>query len=74
MNQALKDLGVNVIAMTKANFSAAAKKAPTGSSFTRCVWDVKYGNVDLCIGDFWSTPGLTRIELSQPITAKKSHF
>jgi hypothetical protein len=56
MNQALTDMGVNVVVLTKANFSAAAMAAPTSSSFTRCVWDVKYGNVDLCIGDFWSTP------------------
>ena len=56
MFQVLKDLGVNVIAMTKANFSAAAKSVVTASSFTRCVWDVHFGNVDLCVGDFWETP------------------
>ena len=56
MHQALTDLGVNVVAMTKANFSAAAKKISTPSSFTRCVWDVKFGNADLCVGDFWETP------------------
>jgi hypothetical protein len=56
MQKVLKDLGVNVIAMTKANFSAAAVNISTPSSFTRCVWDVKFGNVDLCVGDFWETP------------------
>jgi hypothetical protein len=49
-------MGVKVIVLTRANLSTAALAAPTDSSFTRCVWDVRYGNVDLCIGDFWSTP------------------
>jgi hypothetical protein len=56
MNQVLLDLGVNVIALTKANFSAEARNVSTASSFTRCVWDVKFGKVDLCVGDFWETP------------------
>ena len=56
MHQAISDLGVKVIAMTKANFSAAALNVSTASSFTRCVWDVKFGNADLCVGDFWETP------------------
>jgi hypothetical protein len=56
MHQVLKDLGVKVIAMTKANFSAKAMSVNTSSSFTRCVHEVKFGNVDLCVGDFWETP------------------
>jgi len=56
MNQVLKDLGVNVVALTKANFSSATKAASPASAFTRCVWEVKFGNVDLCVGDFWETP------------------
>ena len=47
MHQVLKNLGVNVIAMTKANFSTAALNVNTASSFTRCVWDVRFQNVDL---------------------------
>jgi hypothetical protein len=56
MHQALKDLGVDVIALTRANFSAEAKSVDTNSSFTRCVHEVRLGKVDLCVGDFWETP------------------
>ena len=55
MNKALSDLGVNVIAMTKANFSYAAMTADTDDKM-RCIWEVKLGNADMCVGDFWSTP------------------
>ncbi len=56
MQQALKDLGLNVIALTPANFSAEALQVATISDFTRCVWEVKFRHVDLCVGDFWETP------------------
>eukprot|EP00286_Rhodomonas_abbreviata_P029116 CAMPEP_0181293060 /NCGR_PEP_ID=MMETSP1101-20121128/2857_1 /TAXON_ID=46948 /ORGANISM="Rhodomonas abbreviata, Strain Caron Lab Isolate" /LENGTH=649 /DNA_ID=CAMNT_0023397609 /DNA_START=114 /DNA_END=2063 /DNA_ORIENTATION=- len=50
------NLGANVIALTRANFSAISYQTYTGgSSFTRCVWEVNKRQVDLCVGDFWET-------------------
>ena len=57
MHQVLKDIRVNVIALTDANTSNDVLEMYTGpSSYTRCVWEVKLGEVDLCVGDFWETP------------------
>jgi len=56
MDMVIKDMGIKAIAMTKANISLATSPAYTGgSSYTRCAWEVKLGNVDLCVGDFWET-------------------
>eukprot|EP00277_Geminigera_cryophila_P041526 CAMPEP_0173098872 /NCGR_PEP_ID=MMETSP1102-20130122/35075_1 /TAXON_ID=49646 /ORGANISM="Geminigera sp., Strain Caron Lab Isolate" /LENGTH=514 /DNA_ID=CAMNT_0013991623 /DNA_START=199 /DNA_END=1743 /DNA_ORIENTATION=+ len=45
------------LTITPAEFATAqSKKIFPGSSFTACVFDVKVGNVDLCISDFWVTP------------------
>lgn len=50
------NLGANVVAMTRANFTAASSQIYKGaSSYTRCVWEVNRGMVDICIGDFWET-------------------
>ena len=47
---------MNVTALTRANFSANVSEVYSGgSSYTRCVWEVYLGNVDLCVGDFWET-------------------
>mmetsp|Transcript_7423 Transcript_7423/g.17958 ORF Transcript_7423/g.17958 Transcript_7423/m.17958 type:complete len:715 (+) Transcript_7423:3-2147(+) len=49
-------LQLNITAMTRANFSEAGRAAYEGaSSYTRCVWEVRVGHVDLCVGDFWET-------------------
>lgn len=58
----LTSLGVNIVAMTRANFSAESAAQYTGvSSFTRCVYEVKVGKVDLCVGDFWEMPERRRL-------------
>eukprot|EP00286_Rhodomonas_abbreviata_P023536 CAMPEP_0181311544 /NCGR_PEP_ID=MMETSP1101-20121128/13196_1 /TAXON_ID=46948 /ORGANISM="Rhodomonas abbreviata, Strain Caron Lab Isolate" /LENGTH=668 /DNA_ID=CAMNT_0023418287 /DNA_START=84 /DNA_END=2090 /DNA_ORIENTATION=- len=50
------NLGVEVIAMTHANFSLnSAAVYSGGSSYTRCVWEVRLGMADICVGDFWET-------------------
>jgi len=55
-NTILTNLGANVVALTRANFTAAsAQMYQGGSSYTRCVWEVNRGMVDLCVGDFWET-------------------
>eukprot|EP00291_Cryptomonas_curvata_P019850 CAMPEP_0172158522 /NCGR_PEP_ID=MMETSP1050-20130122/4420_1 /TAXON_ID=233186 /ORGANISM="Cryptomonas curvata, Strain CCAP979/52" /LENGTH=503 /DNA_ID=CAMNT_0012827925 /DNA_START=62 /DNA_END=1573 /DNA_ORIENTATION=+ len=52
----------DIAAMTTLNFTGATdpKNATSvykgASSFTRCVWEVNLGNVDICVGDFWETP------------------
>jgi hypothetical protein len=53
MHRALKDLNLNVVAMTRANFSQAAMQIATDSSSTRCVWELQLGNVDMCVGSYW---------------------
>jgi hypothetical protein len=53
MHQVLKDLNVTVVAMTRANFSEQAMNVTTDSSFTRCVWELNFRNIDLCVGSFW---------------------
>ena len=53
MHQVLKDLNVKVIALTRANLSAEALRVVTDSNSTRCVWEVKFGTVDMCIGSYW---------------------
>ena len=48
----LSNLGADVVALTRANFTAESKAVYKGaSSFTRCVWEVKLGHVDLCVGE-----------------------
>uniref|UniRef100_A0A7S0W1Q3 Ionotropic glutamate receptor C-terminal domain-containing protein n=1 Tax=Hemiselmis tepida TaxID=464990 RepID=A0A7S0W1Q3_9CRYP len=55
-NTFLKELNMNVTALTRANFSKEVYEVyKGGSSYTRCVWEVRLGNVDLCSGDFWET-------------------
>ena len=54
------ELGAPVAAMTRANFSQASYdeyvvKLKGGSSFTRCVYEIRLGNVDVCVSDFWET-------------------
>eukprot|EP00286_Rhodomonas_abbreviata_P025844 CAMPEP_0181313226 /NCGR_PEP_ID=MMETSP1101-20121128/14134_1 /TAXON_ID=46948 /ORGANISM="Rhodomonas abbreviata, Strain Caron Lab Isolate" /LENGTH=494 /DNA_ID=CAMNT_0023420163 /DNA_START=273 /DNA_END=1753 /DNA_ORIENTATION=+ len=58
----LTSLGVNVIALTRANFSQEVFQVYEGSSsFTRCVYEVRLENVDLCVGDFWETNERRRV-------------
>jgi len=46
----------SVVAMTRANFSAEVyAKYKGGSSFTRCVYEIRLDNVDICVGNFWET-------------------
>lgn len=53
----LKELNPpKIVAMTVANFSADVYSVYTGgSSFTRCVHEIRLGNVDMCAGNFWET-------------------
>lgn len=45
-----------VIAMTRANFSDEVyEEYKGGSSYTRCVYEIRLDNVDICVGDFWET-------------------
>ena len=55
MHQVLKYLKVDVAAMTTANLSEEALAIQTVSSFNQCVWEVKFGNVDLCFGSSWDS-------------------
>lgn len=52
-----KNMGVNTIAKTRANFTDASKKLYPSlvSSYTRCVYEIVAGNVDICVADFWET-------------------
>ena len=50
-----RDMGVSVIAKTKANTTVPTSVYNGPSSFTRCVYEVKLEQVDLCVGDFWET-------------------
>ena len=60
----LFQLDWNVTALTRANFSQESAEIYTGSSsYTRCVWEVRLGNVDLCVGDFWETDERRRIAM-----------
>jgi len=55
-NTFLLKLNMNVTTLTRANFSKEVYEVyKGGSSYTRCVWEVRLGNVDLCVGDFWET-------------------
>ena len=57
MHSVLKDLNVDILAVTTANTSTATKLAHPGvSSYMLCIWEVRSGEVDLCVGDFWETP------------------
>jgi hypothetical protein len=57
MGSIAESLELNVTLLTRANFSEeSAQNFKGASSFTRCVWEVKLGKVDACIGDFWETP------------------
>ena len=62
MNQVLSNMGLNIVAMTPANFSDITKNI-SDSRYTRCVWEVKLGNADLCVGDFWSTSALRNLSV-----------
>ena len=55
--------------------SPESKRANPGSSFTACAYDVKVGNVDVCIGNFWVTS--ERLALSnfiQPFAEDKLYL
>jgi len=68
-------LGVDVVAMTRANFSEESALAYTGvSSFTRCVWEVQLGKVDICVGDFWEMPARRRLAPFTSVMALDSMF
>lgn len=51
------NMGVKTIAKTRANFTqASADLYPSlVSSYTRCVYEIRAGNVDICVADFWET-------------------
>lgn len=54
------EIGSSVVAMTRANFSQESyevyvKGLNGGSSFTRCVYEIRLGYVDICVSDFWET-------------------
>lgn len=45
-----------IIAMTRVNFSEEVYDVyKGGSSYTRCVYEIRLDNVDVCVGDFWET-------------------
>ena len=48
-------LDAQVIAKTRANTTVTAAVYSGQSSFTRCVYEVKLQQVDLCLGEFWET-------------------
>ena len=50
----VKETAVNVVALTAANFSASSAHVST-DDFSRCIWEVKEGKVDVCVGDIWET-------------------
>jgi len=51
-----EQLGVVVVASTKANFTQASRDLYTGgSSYTRCMYEIVAGNQDMCVSDFWQT-------------------
>lgn len=56
------NLGVEVIAMTQANFTLNSSAVYSGgSSYTRCVWEIRVDGADICVGDFWETNERRRI-------------
>jgi hypothetical protein len=59
----LTELGPpSVIAMTPANFSVESRLFYQGSSdYTRCLYEIRLGKVDLCVGRFWETPEYRRL-------------
>eukprot|EP00292_Cryptomonas_paramecium_P013196 CAMPEP_0113674476 /NCGR_PEP_ID=MMETSP0038_2-20120614/7436_1 /TAXON_ID=2898 /ORGANISM="Cryptomonas paramecium" /LENGTH=221 /DNA_ID=CAMNT_0000591053 /DNA_START=64 /DNA_END=726 /DNA_ORIENTATION=- /assembly_acc=CAM_ASM_000170 len=63
----------NIIAMTTVNFTSATDpKNKTSvykgsSSYTRCVWEVNLGNIDMCVMDSWET--MERRAIAQFTTA-----
>ena len=51
-----------IVAMTPANFSAASRTVYRGgSTYTRCVHEIRLDNVDVCVGAFWETPERRRL-------------
>ena len=55
--------------------SAQSKKQYPGSSFTACVLDVKVGNVDICVGNFWVTAQrLSIASFVQPFSEDKLYL
>jgi len=55
MHEIFRDMGAVVIAKTKANTTVPTSVYSGPSSFTRCVYEVKLQQVDICVGDFWET-------------------
>mmetsp|Transcript_47617 Transcript_47617/g.115965 ORF Transcript_47617/g.115965 Transcript_47617/m.115965 type:complete len:201 (+) Transcript_47617:278-880(+) len=56
VHEAIDKLGVNVVALTPANFSAESNAVyQGGSTYEQCIVEVELGNVDLCVGTFWET-------------------
>ena len=51
-----EQLGLNMVASTRANFTQASRDLyKGGSSYTRCMWEIVAGNQDMCVSDFWQT-------------------
>ncbi len=50
-----RDMGLPVIAKTKANTTVPLSVYGGSSAYTRCVYEVQTQAVDVCIGDFWET-------------------
>ena len=55
----VKETAVNVVALTAANFSASSAHVST-DDFSRCIWEVKEGKVDVCVGEIWETESRRR--------------
>ena len=55
MHEVFRDMGAEVVVKTRANTTVTSQTYSGGSPFTRCVHEVKLGQVDLCIGEFWET-------------------
>merc|ERR1712216_460850 len=55
-SQAFAKIGVNVVALTRANFTEATLRDDALiSSYTRCVYEIVDEKVDICVADFWET-------------------
>jgi len=54
-SEIFRDMGVEVIAKTKANTTVSTAVYSGPSSYTRCVYEVVLKQVDICVGDFWET-------------------
>jgi hypothetical protein len=56
------NLGYELVALTRANFTqASADLYKGGSSYTRCIYEIIAGNVDICVSDFWQTTERSKI-------------